>query len=82
MRLSVLISYVQMALAIAISILYTPFALKTLGDNEYGLLQTAYSTVAMLSVLMLGFNSSYIRYYARYKQAGDWEAIYKLNGLS
>ena len=81
LRLSVLISYVQMALAIAISILYTPFALKTLGDNEYGLLQTAYSTVAMLSVLMLGFNSSYIRYYARYKQAGDQEAIYKLNGL-
>lgn len=81
MRLSVLISYVQMALAIAISIIYTPYALKTLGNNEYGLLQTAYSTVAMLSVLMLGFNSSYIRYYARYKQAGDQEAIYKLNGL-
>ena len=81
LRFSILISYVQMALAIAISILYTPFALKTLGDNEYGLLQTAYSTVAMLSVLMLGFNSSYIRYYARYKQAGDQEAIYKLNGL-
>ena len=81
MRLSVLISYVQMALAIAISIIYTPFALKTLGDNEYGLLQTAYSTVAMLSVLMLGFNSSYIRYYARYKAAGEQEAIYKLNGL-
>ena len=81
MRLSVLISYVQMALAIVLSILYTPFALKTLGDNEYGLLQTAYSTVAMLSVLMLGFNSSYIRFYARYKQAGDEQAIYKLNGL-
>lgn len=81
MRLSVLISYVQMALAIVISILYTPYALKILGDNEYGLLQTANSTVAMLSVLMLGFNASYIRYYARYKQAGDQEAIYKLNGL-
>lgn len=81
MRLSVIISYLQMVLAIAISIFYTPYALKVLGDNEYGLLQTANSTVAMLSVLMLGFNSSYIRYYARYKQAGDQEAIYKLNGL-
>ena len=30
LRLSVLISYVQMALAIVLSILYTPFALKTL----------------------------------------------------
>ena len=81
LRLSVLVSYVQMALAIVISILFTPYALNALGDNEYGLLQTANSTVAMLSVLMLGFNSSYIRYYARYKQAGDEEAISKLNGL-
>ena len=81
LRLSVIISYIQMAAAIVISIVFTPYALKTLGDNEYGLLQTANSTVAMLSVLMLGFNSSYIRYYARYKQAGDQQAIYKLNGL-
>ena len=81
MRLSVIISYVQMAAAIVISILFTPYALKTLGNHEYGLLQTANSTVAMLSVLMLGFNSSYIRYYARYKQAEDQQAIYKLNGL-
>ena len=81
LRLSVVISYIQMALAIVISVLFTPYALGALGDNEYGLLQTANSTVAMLSVLMLGFNSSYIRYYARYKQAGDQQAIYKLNGL-
>ena len=81
LRLSVVISYIQMALAIVLSVLFTPYALGTLGANEYGLLQTANSTVAMLSVLMLGFNSSYIRYYARYKQAGDQQAIYKLNGL-
>lgn len=81
LRLSVVISYIQMALAIVLSVLFTPYALGTLGENEYGLLQTANSTVAMLSVLMLGFNSSYIRYYARYKQAGDQQAIYKLNGL-
>ena len=81
LRLSVIISYFQMAAAIVISILFTPYALNALGDNEYGLLQTANSTVAMLSVLMLGFNSSYIRYYARYKQRGDQQAIYKLNGL-
>ena len=79
--MSVVISYFQMAAAIVISILYTPYALRTLGNNEYGLLQTANSTVAMLSVLMLGFNSSYIRYYARYRQANDQESIYRLNGL-
>lgn len=79
--IGVILSYVQMALAIVIQLLYTPFAIQTLGDNEYGLLQTANSTVSMLSVLTLGFNSSYIRYYARYKQTNDEKSIYKLNGL-
>lgn len=81
LRLSVVLAYAQIALAIIIQLVYTPFLIRILGDNEYGLLQTALSTVAMLSVLSLGFNSSYIRYYARYKQARDEMAIYKLNGL-
>lgn len=81
LRAGVALSYVQMAVAIVIQLVYTPFALRILGDNEYGLMQTAFSTVAMLSVLSLGFNSSYIRYYARYKQNNDAQAIHKLNGL-
>lgn len=81
LRSGVILSYIQMVMAVAIQLLYTPFMLKTLGDNEYGLMQTATSTVAMLSVLTLGFNSGYIRYYARYKQMQNTEAIYKLNGL-
>ena len=76
-----MLSYVQMIMAVAIQLLYTPFMLRVLGDNEYGLMQTATSTVSMLSVLTLGFNSGYIRYYARYKQTRNTEAIYKLNGL-
>ena len=35
----------------------------------------------MLSILSLGFNSSYIKYYAKYKKENDIERIYKLNGL-
>jgi len=34
-----------------------------------------------MSVLSLGFNSSYIRFYSKYKKEKDQDSIYRLNGL-
>ena len=55
--------------------------IQVLGKSEYGLYNTVVSIVSMLSILSLGFNSCYIRYYSKYKQDNNTEAIYKLNGL-
>ena len=55
--------------------------IRLLGQNEYGLYNTVASTISMLSVLSLGFNSGYIRYYSLYKKRNDYNAINKLNGL-
>ena len=76
-----ILSYLQMGLSIIIGLLYTPVMLRLLGQSEYGLYSTVSSTISMLSVLSLGFNSSYIRYYSRYKKEDNREAIDKLNGL-
>lgn len=76
-----LISYLQMLLGIVISLVYTPYMIRLLGQSEYGLYNTVASTISMLSVLSLGFNSSYIRYYSRYKQNDDTDSIKRLNGL-
>ena len=76
-----ILSYAQMALGIVVGLLYTPIMIRLLGKSEYGLYNTVASTISMLSVLNLGFNSSYIRYYARYKKNNDEQSIYKLNGL-
>ncbi|MBR3804365.1 MAG: polysaccharide biosynthesis protein [Clostridia bacterium] len=70
-----------MILSIVISLLYHPFMIRLLGQSEYGLYSTVASTISLLSVLNLGFNAGYIRYYSKYKKAGDYESIYKLNGL-
>ena len=80
-KLGSIISYVQMALGAIISLIYTPYMIKILGQSEYGLYNTVASTISMMSVLSLGFNSSYIRYYSRYKEEEDINSIYKLNGL-
>ena len=76
-----ILSYIQMALSIIIGLIYTPVMIRLLGKSEYGLYNTVSSTISMLSILSLGFNSGYIRYYAKYKKNDDQESINKLNGL-
>lgn len=76
-----LLQYSQMALNIVIGLLYTPIMIRLLGTSEYGLYNTVSSTISTLSILSLGFNSSYIRYYSRYKTDDDDISIARLNGL-
>lgn len=81
LKIGTILSYSQMFLGVIIGLVYTPVMIRLLGNSEYGLYNTVSSTISMLSVLSLGFNSSYIRYYAKYKQDNDDVSIYKLNGL-
>lgn len=81
LKAGALLSYGQTFLSILIGVVYTPVMIRLLGQSEYGLYNTVSSTIAMLSILSLGFNSSYIRYYAQYKLKKDQEGIHRLNGL-
>lgn len=76
-----ILSYVQMLFGVIVTLLYTPYMICTLGQSEYGLYNTVVSTISMLGILSLGFNSSYIRYYAIYKKRNEAENIAKLNGM-
>ena len=76
-----ILSYTQMILNVVIGLAYSRYMIRILGQSEYGLYQTVVSTISMLSILNLGFNASYVRYYAKYKQNNDCESIYRLNGL-
>jgi len=76
-----ILSYAQTLLGVLIGLLYTPAMIHLLGKSEYGLYNTVSSTISMMSVLSLGFNSAYIRFYSKYKKDDDKNSIYKLNGL-
>ena len=80
-KLGSIISYVQMVLTMVVSIIYTPYMIQKLGQNEYGLYNTVASTISMLSILNLGFSSGYIRYYSVYKKENAKDSIKRLNGL-
>lgn len=81
LKAGVLLSYLQMGLGMLISLIYTPFMLKLLGQSEYGLYNISSSIIAYLNLLTFGFGSSYIRYYAKYKKEENSQKIAALNGL-
>lgn len=81
LKLGAVLSYIQMAVNVLVAFFYTPVMLRLLGQAEYGLYNTVASTISMMSVLNLGFSSSYIRYYSQYRVRKDNQGIDKLNGL-
>lgn len=81
LKVGSILSYIQMGLNIIIELLFTQLMIKALGKSEYGLYNTVASTISMLSILSLGFNSSYVRYFAKYKVKNDETNISKLNGM-
>lgn len=77
----VILSYIAIGIQSLVSIIYTPVMLRFLGQSSYGLLQLAISSVSVLGILSFGFDGSYLRFYTKYKSAGDERAIAELNGM-
>lgn len=80
-KAGVLLSYAGELVKILVSLVYTPIMLRLLGQSEYGLYQLVYSVVSYLSLLSLGFGSSYLRFYSRYKAQKDEDGVARLNGM-
>ena len=77
----VLLTYIAQAIQILSGLLYTPIMLRLLGQSEYGLYQLVASVVSYLSVLSLGFGSSYMRFYSRIKKNNDEQELARFNGM-
>lgn len=80
-KLGAALSYVAQFVQILVNLVYTPIMLRLVGQSEYGLYQMVYSVVSYLNLMSFGFNTSYIRYYSRYKVDGDNQGIASLNGM-
>ena len=80
-KAGVIISYAGQFVHILTGIIYTPIMLRLLGQSEYGLYQLVYSVVSYLSLLSLGFGSSYMRFYSREKAKDDEEGVARINGM-
>lgn len=76
-----ILSYVHLFLSNTISLLYTPLALRLLGQSQYGLFGTASSVTAYLGLLGFGIGGAYIRWNMKYRAENDVEGERRLNGV-
>lgn len=80
-KIGVILSYVTLGLSTIVSIIYTPYMLRSLGQSEYGLYQLIGSLAQYLSLLSLGLSGSYVRFFAKYKEEQGDYGVKKLNGI-
>ena len=80
-KVGTILSYVQIIVSNTISLIYTPFMLRMLGQSEYGLFGTASSLTSYLSLFSFGIAGSYVRFNALYRAKNDIEGERKLNGI-
>lgn len=73
LKAGAILTYVSLVIGNVIALLYTPFMLKALGQEEFGLYSLANSVVGYLTVLDFGFGSATIRYTAKYRAENNLE---------
>lgn len=76
-----LLSYAYIIITNTISLFYTPYMLRMMGQSEYGLYGTASSIISYLSVLSFGIGGAYIRFNAKARATGDRDEERRLNGM-
>lgn len=75
------LNYVIIGLNILTGLLYTPYMLHCLGQNEYGLYSIVASVIAYLTLLDFGFGSAITRYSARTIATGIKAEEWRLYGM-
>ena len=66
-KVGAMLSYIALILSTTISLVYTPFMVRTLGNGEYGIFSLVNSTIAYLTILGFGFEAAIIRYTTKYQ---------------
>lgn len=75
------LSYISIILNNVIGLLYMPFMLRMMGQNEYGLYSLVASVVAYLTVLDLGFANAIVRYTAKFRSEHKINEQYEMFGM-
>lgn len=77
----IVLNYFIIALNIILGLLYTPYMLRMLGQNEYGLYSLVASIIAYLTLLDFGFGSAIVRYTSKLLAENKIKEQWELNGM-
>lgn len=76
-----MLNYFIIVLNTVVGLTYTPYLLRCLGQNEYGLYSLVSSIIAYLTILDLGFGNAIVRYTAKFRAEGKDEDQWNMFGM-
>ena len=76
-----ILNYVIIGLNTIVGLAYTPFLLRCLGQNEYGLYSLVSSVIAYLTILDFGFGNAIIRYTSKFRAEGKTREQWEMFGM-
>lgn len=80
-KAGVALNYAILGLSNLVALLYTPYMLRMMGQNEYGLYSLVSAVIAYLTIMDFGFGNAIIRYTAKFRAEGKQEEQYSMFGM-
>ncbi len=80
LKLGALLSYFTIAFNMVAGLIYTPWMITQIGQNNYGLYTLATSLITMF-VMDFGMSAAFTRFASKYKAEGNIKAIENLMGI-
>lgn len=81
LKAGAVLNYVIIFLNTIVGLAYTPYMLRCLGQNEYGLYSLVASIIAYLTILDFGFGNAIIRYTAKFRAEGKKQEQWEMFGM-
>ena len=75
------LNYIIIALNTLVGLAYTPYMIRCLGQNEYGLYSLVASVIAYLTILDFGFGNAIIRYTAKFRAENREQEQWEMFGM-
>jgi O-antigen/teichoic acid export membrane protein len=66
-----ILSFVAIFIKIAVTFVYIPFVLSSIGKADYGLFAVVGSLIAYISIVDFGINDSTLRFFVKYRSSSD-----------
>jgi len=81
LKAGVLLSYATLFTSLVVTLIYTPYMLKMIGQSEFGLYSLVGSIVAYLTIFDGGFGNAIVRYTAKFRALGKTDEQYSMFGM-
>lgn len=81
LKAGAVMNYIVILLNTIVGLLYTPYMMHKMGQNEYGLYSLVASIISYLTILDLGFGNAIIRYTAKYRAENNYKKQYEMFGM-